>query len=256
MVLQELGTEAFVYTSSASVVHDAVSELIQGDESLPLVYLPAQKEIYSHTKALADQLVLDYNGTTKGSMLTTSIRPSGIFGENDATAAAFVENAAAGKLKFQIGDGTNLFSFTYQENVVDAHILAAEALLRSIIEPPSKDMRVAGEGFLITNDEDIPFWEFARAIGDAAGYPTKSVTALPKFVGLAMAVVAEWMVWITSFGRKKSRMNTIGIRYSCMNRTYRIDKAKKVLGYKPRVRLGEAIKRTGASFRKEAKKTI
>lgn len=245
-----------MYTSSASVVHDAVSDLIEGDDSLPLVYLPVQKEMYSHSKAVADQLVLDSNSTT-GGMLTTSIRPSGIFGEHDNTAKGFADTAAAGKLKFQIGNGKNLFDWTYNENVIDAHILAAQALLKSHIDPPPADMRVAGEGFIISNDEHMPFWEFARGIGEAAGYPTKieDVRAIPKVVALAMATIAEWVVWITSFGRKKSRMNRVAIRYSCMTRTYRIDKAKKRLGYKPRVSLREAIQRAGKSFSEESKKT-
>jgi sterol-4alpha-carboxylate 3-dehydrogenase (decarboxylating) len=247
-----------VYTSSASVIHDSVSDLIEGDESLPLLYIPEQKEVYSHSKALADQLVLDSNSAVQGGMMTASIRPSGIFGENNMTAGAFVDSAAAGKLKFQIGNGKNLFDFTFNENVVHAHILAAQALLKSHVEPPPNDMRVAGEGFIITNDEHVPFWDFARAIGDAAGYPTRRehVRSIPKIVGLAMAAIAEWVVWITSFGRRKSRLNRLGVRYSCMTRTYRIDKAKRVLGYKPRVSLQEAIRRSGKSFSKESKKTM
>ncbi len=246
-----------MYTSSASVVHDSVSDLIEGHDDLPLLFLPEQKEIYSHTKALADKLVTDANSNVKGGMLTVSIRPVSMFGENDGTAGAMAESAAAGKFKFQMGDGKNLFDFTYQENAVDAHVLAAQALVRSFINPPPEDMRVAGEGFLISNDEHMPFWDFARAIGAAAGYPTRKedVKALPKSVGLAMAVIAEWWVWITSFGKKRSRMNRVGIRYSCMTRTYRIDKAKKRLGYTPRVSLQEAIRRTGESFR-ESKKSV
>lgn len=248
-----------MYTSSASVVHDSVSDLVEGDDSLPLLYLPVQKEIYSHSKALGDQLVLDSNGTTPGSMLTACIRPSGIFGEGDeGTTKAMVESAAAGKFRFQIGSGKNLFDFTFNENVVYAHILAAQALLRSHVTPPPEDLRVAGQGFLITNDEHIPFWEFARAIGAAAGYPTKpeEIYQIPKVVGILMAIIAEWVVWAMSFGRKKSRMNVVGIRYSCMTRTYRIDKAKKVLGYKPRVSLKEAILRSGLSFNQKAKKDV
>lgn len=230
--------------------------MTEGDDTLPLLYLPAQTEIYSHSKALADQLVLDANDNT--GMLTTSIRPSGIFGEGDATAKAFADKAAEGKLKIQIGDGKNLFGWTFNENFIYAEFLAAQALLKSHIQPPSSDdMRVAREGFLITNDEHMSFWEFARSIGAAAGYPTRmeDVKSIPKFVGLAMAWIAEWMVWITSFGRSESKLNRVGIKMSCMTRTFRIDKAKKVLGYKPLVSLREAIERSGKSFRRESKKT-
>lgn len=154
------------------------------------------------------------------------------------------------------GNGKNLFDWTFNENVIHAQFLAAQALLKSHVQPPSDDMRVAGEGFLITNDEHIPFWEFARAIGDAAGHPTRieEVKSIPKFIGLTMAVIAEWVVWIVSFGRNKSRMNRVGIKMSCMTRTFRIDKAKRVLGYKPRVSLKEAIERSGKSCRQESKK--
>jgi sterol-4alpha-carboxylate 3-dehydrogenase (decarboxylating) len=41
---------AFVYTSSASVVHDSVSELIDRDETWPYCQGEAQKEYYSDTK--------------------------------------------------------------------------------------------------------------------------------------------------------------------------------------------------------------
>lgn len=257
-MIQEVGTKAFIFTSSASVVHDSVNDKTDCDDTLPLLYLPVQREMYSHSKALADQLVLDSNSTVKGGMLTASIRPSGMIGENDATAGAFVETAAAGKLKFQVGNGKNLFDWVFNENVVDAQILAAQALLRSHIQPPPEDMRVAGEGFIITNDEHMPFWKFARALGNAAGHPTREedVRSIPKAVGLAMAVVAEWVVWITSFGRRKSRMNRVGIRFSCITRTFRIDKAKKRLGYKPRVSLQEAIQRSGRSFIGKSTKTI
>lgn len=127
--------------------------MIDGDDTLPLLYLPKQHEIYSHTKAIADQLVLDCNSRVKGGLLTTCLRPSGIFGEGTDTAKSFIERAAAGKMNIQMGNGKNLFDFTFIDNVVHAHILAAQALLRSRIQPLPDDMRVAGEGFIITNDE-------------------------------------------------------------------------------------------------------
>lgn len=250
--------KAFVYTSSASVVHDSVSDMTEGDDSLPLLYLPVQTEIYSHSKALADKLVLDANSDAEGGMRTSSIRPSGIFGEGDATAQAFADNAAAGKLKFQFGNGKNLFDWTFNENVIYAQFLAAQALLKSHAQQPPEDMRVAGEGFLITNDEHMSFWEFGRKIGDAAGYPTKieDVRSIPKFIGITMAVIVEWITWIASFGRKKSRLNRVGIKMSCMTRTFRIDKAKRVLGYKPPISLLEGIKRSGKACHREPKKVV
>ena len=250
--------KGFVYLSSASVVHDSVSDMTDGDDSLPLLYLPDQTEIYSHSKAVADQLVLDANSTTPEGMLTSCIRPSMIFGEGDNVTRQLVERAAEGKYKWQIGDGTNECDWTFNENVIHAQFLAMEALLDARVHPPaSDDMQVAGQGFLITNDEHISFWKFARLMGNAAGYPTKNedVRSMPKSIGLLIAGISEWMIWIMSFGRQKSRMNRVGIKFSCMTRTFRIEKAKRVLGYKPKVSLMEAIERSGKSFyRPESKK--
>lgn len=254
--MQEHGTKAFVYTSSASVHHDSYSDLVEADENTPLVYIPIQREVYSHSKALADQLVLDSN--SPGTFLTTCIRPSGIFGERDASAQRFANSAKAGKLKVQIGNGQNLFDWTFNENVIHAHVLAAQALIRSFVQEPAPNLRVDGEGFIITNDEHITFWEFARRIGDAAGYPTdrEKVRALPRGLMLALAIIGEWIGWLKGFGRtEKSQMESLAVRYSTMTRTYNIEKAKRVLGYKPVVSLSDAIERAGGSFRDE-KKTI
>lgn len=141
---------------------------------------------------------------------------------------------------------------------VHAHILAAQALLKHHIEPPSTEMVVGGEGFPITNDEHVQFWEFARALVDVVGYPTDrtKVKSIPRFAGLGLAILAECVIWLTSFSKKKSRMNRVGIRFSSMTRINRTDKAKKVLGYKLLVGLKEGILRSGRSFPKVSKKIV
>ncbi|KAI4088448.1 MAG: hypothetical protein LQ344_006103 [Seirophora lacunosa] len=74
--------KAFVYTSSASVVHDTL---------------------------LADELVRDFNSPKQG-LLTVCLRPAGIFGEGDTnTLQKMIENAQAGKNRFQVNSGENLF---------------------------------------------------------------------------------------------------------------------------------------------------
>ncbi|CAG8979479.1 hypothetical protein HYALB_00012079 [Hymenoscyphus albidus] len=168
---QEVGVKAFVYTSSASVVHDSVSDLVEADETLPLVYLPVQREYYTNSKALADQLVLDYNNSMDGRMLTACLRPSDVFGEGDGTALAFAENAASGKYKYQVGNGQNLFDFAYNGNVAYAHILLLQAPLRSHIKAPEGDMVVGGETFFITNDEHVSFWDLLDELGPLQGIP-------------------------------------------------------------------------------------
>ncbi|CAO1601053.1 hypothetical protein XANCAGTX0491_004720 [Xanthoria calcicola] len=237
---------AFVYTSSAFIVHDTVSDLVNADESFPLLFLPVQKEVYGHTKALADQLVRNFNSPEQG-LLTVCLRPAGMFGEGDInTLTKMIENAQAGRNKYQVGSGENLFDWTYVANAASAHLLASEALLIETSPVESPRPRIAGEAFFITNGDPMPFWDFVRALGEAAGYPVRKadVWVIPQGLGLAMALIAEWIVRLLSFGKQTSTMNRAGIRYSCLTRTYSIDKARTVLGYNPKVDMKEGIRRS------------
>ena len=243
---RSVGTvEAFVYTSSASVVHDNIHDLVNADESLPVLYTPQQIEYYSHTKAVAEDLVLAANSAA---MLTTAIRPAGIFGEGDQVMIkSMVDSARAGKFRVQIGDGTNKFDFTYAGNAAHAHLLAARALLKATASksPVPDSKRVDGEAFFVTNGEPVPFWDFARAIGAEAGFPVKkeSVWVIPKSLGYALGTVAEYVVWATSFGAKQATFNRASIRFTCMTRTYKIEKARERLGYEPQMGMQEGIRR-------------
>ena len=120
----------------------------------------------------------------------------------------------------------------------------------------SANQRVDGEAFLITNDEPVSFWEFARALGAAAGYPTQAekVKVIPTWLGLVIVTLMEYAILVSSMGKRDSSPLTAGIRYSMINRTYNVEKAKKRLNYKPSVDMAEAIKRAGGSFSKKEKK--
>lgn len=51
----------YVYTSSGSVVHDGASDLLNVDESAPILLAPVQKEPYWHSKAVAEIEILKAN---------------------------------------------------------------------------------------------------------------------------------------------------------------------------------------------------
>ena len=73
-----------------------------------------------------------------------ALRPSGIFGPGDRLAVpAIASRAKAGKMKYMIGDGSNMFDWTYVDNVAHAHILADVAL--QMAGSPA-----AGQAFFIT----------------------------------------------------------------------------------------------------------
>ena len=253
---------AFIYTSSSGVIHDSISNITDADETWPILYTPVQKSPHAHSKAIAENLVLRANRQNT-TMLTTSLRPSGLFGEDDPLIVKpMIEAAASGNYRYQIGNGQNLFDWTYVGNAATAHIRAAHILTAAHSKSPTSiphSLRVDGEAFLLTNDEPMPFWKFARGLGAAAGYSTtkeEDIRVIPVIVGLAMAGIAEWIVWLFSLGRKTSSVNVASVRYSTINRTFRIEKAKSRLGYRPEVSMAEGIRRAGESFAREKKKEM
>ncbi|KAF2757248.1 putative 3-beta hydroxysteroid dehydrogenase/isomerase family protein [Pseudovirgaria hyperparasitica] len=237
--------KALIYTSSSSVIHDNTSNLVRATEALPYVLAPAQKEHYTHTKALAERSVLAFNG--QAGILTAALRPATLFGEADQlTIPTNIENARAGRLRFQVGDGTNLFDWTYAGNAAYAHILAVKALLREREQahPLAAHLKVNGEAFNITNDEPWPFWDVPRAIGAAAGYPVaqEAVWVIPAQVYFVVVVCLEWIVWLGSFGTKTARMDRKMVRFVTMTRTFDVSKAKERLGYRAQVGMQEGIR--------------
>ncbi|KAF1951870.1 C-3 sterol dehydrogenase/C-4 decarboxylase family protein [Byssothecium circinans] len=242
---QDSGVKAFVYTSSASVVLGPEMQLVNADETWPLITGAAQPEYYTTTKAYAETAVLEAN-RTPANFLTCAIRPAGIFGEGDVQVLPPIITAYwKGQTKFQVGDNENLFDFTYVGNVAYGHLLAAQALLqthRILPTVPLDTERIDGEAFFITNGQPVYFWDFARGVWHAAGdrRQLNQVWRLDKDFASAVGAVLETIFWVLG---KKPSLTRQQVRYSTMSKYHNIDKARRRLGYQPLVELDEGIKR-------------
>ncbi|KAL8669611.1 MAG: hypothetical protein Q9168_005807 [Polycauliona sp. 1 TL-2023] len=249
------GVQAFVYTSSPSIAHDNVSDLVMADETLPVLHGSDQTELYSRTKGEAEDLVLAFNG--KYNMPTCAIRPSSIFGPGECQILlAMMKAYEEGKTKFQLGYNDNYFDFTEVSNVAIAHILAAEKLLqvpanKEKNQQTTSSTKVDGETFIITNDDPYRFWDFTHAIWAAAGDRTTAEQrwVIPKGLGLVLATLIEWVVWIIFFGTREPSLTRQKVKYSAMTRTFNIDKAKTRLGYKPIVSMQDGIANSVAWYK-------
>jgi sterol-4alpha-carboxylate 3-dehydrogenase (decarboxylating) len=160
-----------------------------------------------------------------------------------------------GKTNFQLGDNTNLFDFTYVENVAYAHCLAAFALLQTgkLSTQVLDHEKIDGETFVITNCQPVYFWDFARGVWAAQGNKqgTEKVWVISKEVGHVLGTVMDWTFWAVG---KKSKLTPREVKYSSMTRYYDCTKAKTRLGYKPVVSLPDGIKKTVTWFEEEKKK--
>ncbi|CCU81378.1 C-3 sterol dehydrogenase/C-4 decarboxylase/Erg26 [Blumeria hordei DH14] len=244
---QKTRVTALVYTSSASIISDNATDLINADERWPIIPANAQTEFYSVTKAEAEAYVLAANRAVDHSLLLTcALRPAGIFGEGDVQLIPNMLDAYyTSKTGFQLGNNTNLFDFTYVGNVAEAHILAATALLATsrLSTIPLSHERVDGEAFMITNDEPVYFWDFARAVWKVAGNERgiEHVWVIGQTTGLFLATLLEWGMWALGRTPKLTRRQ---VKYSCMTRYYDCTKAKRLLGYQPSTSLEKGIEKS------------
>jgi len=157
-----------------------------------------------------------------------------------------VKAAKSGQSKFQLGPNDNLFDFTYVGNIAHAHLLAAVGLLATsaLNITPLDNEKIDGEAFFITNDSPTYFWDFAHYVykcaGATAGVDPSSVWHLGSEFAIAIASLAEWVMW--PFG-KTPNLTKSRVRFSTLTRYYNITKAKDRLGYSPIVDLKTGIER-------------
>ncbi|XP_073050960.1 3beta-hydroxysteroid-dehydrogenase/decarboxylase-like [Primulina eburnea] len=237
----ELKVKRLVYTSSPSVVFDGVNGIINGNESIP--YPAKHNDSYSSTKAEGEALVIKSNGSN--GLLTCCIRPSSIFGPGDKLLVpSLVDAARAGKSKFIIGDGNNMYDFTYVENVAHAHICAERALASE--QPVSE--KAAGQAYFITNMEPIKFWEFMSLLLEGLGYERPKIK-IPAAVMMPIAKLVEFIYKLLApYGMKVPQLTPSRIRLLSRSRTFDCSMANDRIGYTPIVTLQEGLRRTIESY--------
>ena len=156
-------------------------------------------------------------------LATCALRPSGIFGpgKDRLLIPPLAQRAEAGKMKYIIGSGDNMFEWTYVGNVAAAHVCAADKL-----EPGNA---AAGQAFFVTNDDPELFWGVMGDFCEGLGYPRPSVR-LPVWLMMIMAYAALYFGNLLGIS---VGLNPMRVRVASLQRTLSCAKAKEVLGYKP-----------------------
>jgi sterol-4alpha-carboxylate 3-dehydrogenase (decarboxylating) len=232
---QQHGVKRFVYISSGSVVYEG-KDIENGDESLP--YSSVSQAPYADSKIAAEKYVLSAN--RKGGVATTALRPHVVFGPGDRRfMPALLNQARSGRLRVQVGRGVWLSDYTYVTNLIDAVILADEALANDGLESVA-----AGQAYFITNGEPMPFWDFVRKVAARLGFPPIKYCA-PKSLVYAIAAVKEGIDTLKGGTlNAEDGLTRFAIRYMCTHHYFSIEKARRDLGYNPSVSVDEGIERT------------
>lgn len=180
------GVTKLIFTSSPSVVFNGSDqENVNETEPYPRRFLCH----YPHSKALAEQEVLDSHDRTR--LLTCALRPHLIWGPGDQhLIPRMLERARLEKLK-RVGNGDNKVDMIYVDNAAAAHLQAADAL--------TANSAVGGQAYFVSEGQPVNLWMWINEILMLAGLPRvrRSVSFSTAYnVGRFLESVYEWFRWM------------------------------------------------------------
>jgi nucleoside-diphosphate-sugar epimerase len=185
---------------------------------------------YVDTKVASEQVVLQAHAA--GEMVVTVIRPGDVWGPRSRPWTILpVEMIKAGLFMLPRG---GIFSPVYVDNLVDGIAAAA-----------GRD-EGAGQVFTITDGVGVPneefFGRYFRMLGK------KGPRVLPRH---ALTPLAAGVDRFARLRRQENEMGANAVSYLARTGTYSIEKARRVLGYEPKIDLDEGFRRTEAWLRAE-----
>jgi nucleoside-diphosphate-sugar epimerase len=213
-----------VYCSTQGV-HGHVSR-VPGDESSPI----APEDYYQQTKYEGELALWE---VARQGLEATVIRPMGIYGPGDPGRFLMLFRAVRRGRFLMFGDGEVFYHPCYIDNLVDAFELAAE------------HPKAVGETYLIGDDRYVSLNELVRETGRALGLEVR-ITYLPyRPLWLACAAV-EGVCRPLGIEPPLFRRRAEWFRQT---RAFSVDKARRELGFEPRVPLAEGLRQTAVWYR-------
>jgi 2-alkyl-3-oxoalkanoate reductase len=222
----DAGVRKVIYCSTCGV-HGNVDHPPAGEDA-PI--RPA--DYYQRTKWEAEPLAREF---FERGLRTTILRPAAIYGPGDPERFYLIFKRVAGGTFPMFGNGKTLYHPLYIDNLIDAFILAME------------DGKGDGEAYLIADEQYIEIEDLVRRVGKALGVDVK----VPHYPVWPVVVVGH----IVEKACKPFGINPPifprRVDWYRQNRAFRIEKARKDLGYQPRVGIDEGLRRTADWYRQE-----
>ena len=199
-----------------------------GDENSPI----SPEDYYQQTKHEGELVVNEF---IKDGMNATIIRPTAIYGPGDPGRFLMIYKRVKNGSFPMFGSGDTFYHPVYIDNLVDAFLITME---------PEKGK---GETYIIADEEYLAIKELVKKVGQAMDIDVKikHYPILPLIIAGHICEKACKPFGITPpiFPRRVDWFRQV--------RAFRIDKAKRDLGYQPKVDIDEGLKRTAEWYKKE-----
>lgn len=218
-VAEELGIQKIIFTSSVAVYGFTNRETDEGGELRPF-------NDYGRTKLEAEKVYQEWQ-RRDGSRSLTIIRPTVVFGEGNRGNVYNLLHQIAKRRFIMIGNGRNVKSMTYIENVVSflLHVLGF------------------GNGCRIFNFVDKPDLDMnalVKLVKKELGMGEKIGVRVPYFIGYVGGRLFDVISWIT---HKKFSISSIRIKKFCSNTQF-TSSAIKETDFSPPFSLADGLRRT------------
>jgi len=221
----------FVHLSSLGVYE--ARDHYRTDESVPP---PArQKDGYTQSKVECESLAMQYH--REAGVPVVILRPGFIYGPRDRTVIPRLMDLLRRKDLIYVGDGSKALNTIYVGNLVDAILLA--------LEKP----QAIGQIYNLTDDEPVSKRRFLESLADLGGYerPSKSV---PLWLAKLLTPVIENSCRLINL-KVAPRLTQGRLKFIGLNLDFSVEKAKRELGYQPRVKFEDGIEEAVAWWKQQ-----
>jgi nucleoside-diphosphate-sugar epimerase len=222
---RQAGVRRVVHCSTQGV--HGIIESPPGDEESPI----APRDYYCYSKAAGEQVVAEF--VAQG-MDVVTVRPTSVYGPGDTRGWLKLYRMVAKGWFLMVGDGRTYNHPVYIENLVDLFELVADA-------PQAK-----GRIYLAGDEESVTLTDLVKSVAGAVG-ASVHIVRFPWYRAAWLCAAA-----LESASRRVGfRPPVFRRRLSWFktNRAFRIDRARRELGYQPRVGLQEGLRRTADWYR-------
>ncbi|HEX9186353.1 MAG TPA: NAD-dependent epimerase/dehydratase family protein, partial [Vicinamibacteria bacterium] len=218
------GVRRFVHTSTVGV-HGHV-EHPPADETCPM----APGDVYQATKAEAEVLALDFH--RKRGLPVAVVRPGAIYGPGETRFLKLFRAIARGRYAI-VGTGLTFYHPVYIDDLVSGFLLA--------LDRPE----AVGESFLVCGPSYVSQRDLAALVAKHTGgrvLPFRIPARPIQWAGDVVVAVCVPIGLEPPLHRRR-------VDFWTKSRAFTIEKARRLLGYAPKVDLDEGIARTAAWYR-------
>jgi nucleoside-diphosphate-sugar epimerase len=218
------GVRRFVHTSTVGVHGDVRHP--PADEQAPF----SPGDVYQATKAEAESLALEL-GRERG-LAVVVVRPGAIYGPGETRLRKLFRAIARGRYAI-VGTGRPFYHPVYIDDLVAGFLLALDR------------REGAGEAFILAGPRYVSQQELAALIARETGGRVLPFR-IPAWPLLAAGAVCEAVCVPLGIEPPLHRRR---VEFWVKSRAFSIEKARRVLGYAPKVDLEEGVRRTVSAYR-------